>query len=80
MFVDKGGQGSVILFVESIGFLGRIINQFRSNEICFYFLLISFIVFMKGNSIISLGSGVKLTEKWSEKASVAWKYCQCWIW
>ena len=26
MFVNKGGQGSVILFVESIGFLGQIID------------------------------------------------------
>ena len=26
MFVSKGGQGSMILFVESIGFLGWIIN------------------------------------------------------
>ena len=25
-FVNKGGQGSVILFVESIGFLGGIID------------------------------------------------------
>ena len=27
MFVNKGGQGSVILFVESIGFLGRIVTK-----------------------------------------------------
>ena len=56
MFVDKGGQGSDILFVESIRLLGLIINQFRSKEICFHFLFINFIVFTKGNSSISLGS------------------------
>ena len=56
MFVDKGRQGSVILFLESIRFLGRIINQFRSKEICFHFLFINFMVFAKGNSSISLGS------------------------
>ena len=55
MFVDKGGKGSVILFVESIRFLGLIINQF-SKEICFHFLFINFMVFMKGDSSISLGS------------------------
>ena len=56
MFVDKGGQGSVILFVESIRFFWWIINQFRSKEICFHFFFINFMVFMKGNSSISLGS------------------------
>ena len=56
MFVDKGGPGNVILFVESFGFLGRIINQFRSKQICFHFLLIDFMVSSKGNSSISLGS------------------------
>ena len=56
MFVNKGGQDSVILFVESIRFLGRIINQFRSKEICFHFLFISFMVFTKGDSSISLAS------------------------
>ena len=55
MFVDKGGQGSVILFVESIRFLGRIINQYRS-KICFHFLFISFMVFTKGDSSITQGS------------------------
>ena len=52
MFVDKGGQGCVILFVESI----RFINQFRSKEICSHFLFISLMVFMNSNSSISLGS------------------------
>ena len=56
MFVDKGGQGSVTLFVESIRFFGRIINQFRSKEICFHFLFINFMVFTKGDSSISLRS------------------------
>ena len=44
------------LFVESIRFIGRIINQFRSKEICFHFLFINFMVFTEGNSSISLGS------------------------
>ena len=43
----------MILFVESIWFLGRIINQFRSKEICFHFLFINFMVFtiIHNNSI-----------------------------
>ena len=77
MFVDKGGQGSVILFAESIRSLGWIINQFTSKEICFHFLFINFLGYTKGNSSISSGTRdkkftVKLTEKWSEKASVVW--------
>ena len=55
-FVDKGGQDSVILFVESIRFFERIINQFSSKEICFYFLFIDFMVFTNGDSSIILGS------------------------
>ena len=58
MFIDKGGQGSVILFVENIRFFGRIVDQFRSKEICFHFLFINFLVFTKGDSSISLGSRV----------------------
>ena len=58
MFVDEVGQGSVILFIESVGFLGWIIKLFRSEEICFHFLFINFMVFTKGNSSISLGYGV----------------------
>ena len=57
MFVDKGGQGSMILFIESVGFLGWIIQKFRSKEICFQFLFINFMVFMKGDSSVSLGYG-----------------------
>ena len=38
MFVDKGRQGGVILFVDSTRFFGWIINQFRSKEICSHFL------------------------------------------
>ena len=55
MFVGKGRKGCVILFVESIRFLGLIINQF-SKEICFHFLFINFMVFMKGGRSMSLGS------------------------
>ena len=56
MFVDKGGQGGVILCVESIRFFGRIINQFRSKEICFNFLVVNFMVFTKGDSNIIMRS------------------------
>ena len=56
MFVDKGRQGGVILFLESIMFFGWIVNQFRSKEIFFYFLFVNFMVFMKGDSSIILGS------------------------
>ena len=56
MFVDKGRQGGVILFVESIRFFGWIINQFRSKEICFHFLFVDFMVFTKGDSSIILRS------------------------
>ena len=56
MFVDKVRQGGVILFVESIRFFGRIINQFRSKEICFHFLFVDFMVFMKGDSSIIMRS------------------------
>ena len=66
MFVDKGSQGGVILFVESIRFFRRIVNQFRSKEICFHFLFINFVVFSKRDS------RMRLTEKWSEKATVEW--------
>ena len=61
MFVNKGRQGGVILFVESIRFFERIINQFRSKEICFHFLFINVMVFTKGDSSIILGSsGLKI--------------------
>ena len=56
MFVDKGRQGGVILFVESIRFFGWIIDQFRSKEIYFHFLFVDFMVFMKGDSNIILRS------------------------
>ena len=56
MFVDKGQQGGMILFVESIRFFGWIIDQFRSKEICFHFLFVDFMVFTKGNSSIILRS------------------------
>ena len=56
MFVDKGRQGGVILFVESIRFFGWIVNQFRSKVICFHFLFVDFMVFTKGDSSIILGS------------------------
>ena len=56
MFVDKGRQGGVILFVESIRFFGRIINQFRSKEICFHFLFVVFMLFTKGDRSIILRS------------------------
>ena len=45
MFVNKGGQGGVILFVESIRY-----------EICFHFLFIDSMIFTKGNSSTDLGS------------------------
>ena len=50
MFVDKGRQGGVILFVESIRLFGWIINQFRIKQICFHFLFVDFMVFPKGDS------------------------------
>ena len=56
MFVDKGRQGGVILFVESIRFFGGIINQFRSKEICFHFLFVDFMVCTKGDSSIIVRS------------------------
>ena len=56
MFVNKGQQGGVILFVESIRFFGWIINQSRSKEICFCFLLVDFMVFRKGDSSFILRS------------------------
>ena len=58
MFVNKGRQGGVILFVDSSRFFGRIINQFRSKlkEICFHFLFFDFMVFTKGDSSIILRS------------------------
>ena len=78
MFVNEGGQGSVILFVESIGFLGWIINQFRSKEICFHFSLSILWYLQKVTAALVWDLGVekfrvKLTEKWSEKASVVWR-------
>ena len=56
MIVDKGRQGGVILFVESIRFFKRIINRFRSKEICFHFLFVDFMVFTKGDSSIIMRS------------------------
>ena len=56
MFVDKGEQGGVILFVESIRFFGWIINQFRSKKIWFHFLFVDFMVFTKGDSSIIMRS------------------------
>ena len=56
MFVDKGRQGGVILFVESIRFSGWITDQFRSKEISFHFLFVNFMVFSKGDSSIILRS------------------------
>ena len=70
---NKGGQGGVILFVESISFLGWIINQFRSKEICFHFLIINLLVFLRKVTVAlfwDLGVKkfrVKLIQKWLEK-------------
>ena len=47
MFVDKGQQGSVILFVDSIRFFGWIIDQFGSQEIRFHFLFFDLWYFRK---------------------------------
>ena len=55
MFVNKGGQGSVR--EESVSFLGWIIKEFRSKEICFQFLFINFMVFTKSFSRIGLRYG-----------------------
>ena len=44
-------------------------------EIYFHFLFINFMVFVEGQSSISMGVErfrVKLIEKWSKKASVVW--------
>ena len=57
MFVDKGGQGTVKLFIESVGFLGWIMKYFRSKEICFQVIFINFVVLTKGDISISLGYG-----------------------
>ena len=54
MCVDKGRQGGVILFVDSIRFFGQIINQFRSKEISFLF--VDFMAFTKGDGSIILRS------------------------
>ena len=47
MFVNKGGQGGMILLVESISIFGRVIDWIRSYEICFHFLFIDFMIFTK---------------------------------
>ena len=55
MFVNKGGQSCVILFVESI--------SFRSKEICCHFLFINFMIFTKVPAISSwILMQVKLVE------------------
>ena len=55
MFVNKGGKGRIILFVESTGFL-RQINSSEARGSVFIFSLSILMVFTKGNSSISLGS------------------------
>ena len=56
VFVNKGGQGGVILFVESISIVGRVADYIRKYKICFHFLFIDFMIITKGNSSIDLGS------------------------
>ena len=56
VFVNNGGQGGVILFVQSISILRRVVDEIRSYEISFNFLFVDFMIFTKGNSSIDLGS------------------------
>ena len=62
MFVDKGRQGGVILFVESIRFFGWILNQFRRKEICFHFSLLILWYLRKETVALFWGLGVKNLE------------------
>ena len=61
VFVSKGGQGGVILFIESISILRRVV--IRSYKICFHFLFVDFMIFTKGNSSTDLGSRGRLKVK-----------------
>ena len=75
MFVDKGRQGGVILFTESVGFLGLL----SSSEARSVFNFSLSILWYLQRATVALvwdmgveGFRVKLIEKWSEKASVVW--------
>ena len=76
MFVYKGRQGGVILFVESIRFFGGIINS-EARRSTFIFSLSILWYLQKETVALFYDLGVKkcrvkLTEKWSKKASVVW--------
>ena len=73
IFVNKGGQSSMILFIKSVGFLSS--SEARrsvfnlSLSILWYLRKVTVaLVWVVGVERLR----VKLIEKWSEKASVVW--------
>ena len=77
MFVDKGRQGGVILFVRVSGSLDGLLISSEARRSAFI-LSLSILWYLRKETVAlfcDLGVKkfrVKLTERWSEKASVVW--------